>query len=131
MTTPFTSDPDAVAERWRPLTDAESSVATAKLDDARVMLLAMVPSIPARVADQTLDGALVVQVQVEMVLRVLKNPGGVRQQTLSVDDATRSWTLDNAISAGSLYVTDSELALLSPPARSPRIGSVRLGTWHR
>ena len=45
-----------------------------------------------------------------MVLRVLRNPNGVRQE--SIDDYT--WIRDNAVSAGLLYVADDEVENLSP-----------------
>ena len=100
--------------RWRPLTAAETTVAEALLEDAWQILLARVPLLQSRLDAATLDPALVVAVESAMVLRVLRNPDGKRQE--SIDDY--SWTRDNAVSAGLLYATDDEVALLSPSGAS-------------
>ena len=105
------SNPAATTDieaRWRPLTPAETTVATALLADAWVILQTQVPTLVARLDDATLDPAVVVAVESAMVLRVLKNPDGKRQE--SIDDY--SWTIDSARSSGALYVSDDELALL-------------------
>lgn len=100
--------------RWRPLTAAEATVAASLLEDAWQILLARVPLMQSRMDATTLDPALVVAVESAMVLRVLRNPDGKRQE--SIDDY--SWTRDNAVSAGLLYVTDDEAVLLSPTGAS-------------
>jgi hypothetical protein len=119
---PFTSDPAEVSSRWRTLSAAEQTVTVNLLADAAAILLARVPTIPARVAAGTLDAALVKRVQAAMVKRVLSNPDGKRQE--AIDDY--SWTRDNAVSAGMLYATADEIAELSPQTRL-RFGSIILG----
>lgn len=109
-TNPVTTD--QLAARWRPLTSAETVVAQSLLDDAWTILQARVPGLAARLDAATLDPELVVAVESAMVLRVLRNPDGKRQE--SIDDY--SWTRDNAVSAGLLYLGDDELTLLSPQA---------------
>lgn len=136
MAAPFTSDPSIVADRWRPLTDAEDSVAGVLLDDAAAILLSKIPSIPERVEAGTLDRVLVERVQAAMVIRVLSNPDGKRQET--IDDY--SWTRDNAVSTGLLYLAEDELALLAPvtqqgsaftitPFGEPGYSSLPLNWW--
>lgn len=48
------------------------------------------------------------------VKRVLDNPRGLRQMSISIDDYTRSETIDSTASAGVLYLTDAEWAQLVP-----------------
>lgn len=110
MAAPFTSDPAEIAARWRPLTTLELGIATQLLYDAAALLAARLPTIAARALAGTLDPLLVVRAQVAMVVRVLSNPDGKRQE--SIDDY--SWTRDNAVSAGLLYIGDSELTDLLP-----------------
>jgi len=106
--------------RWRPLSVAEQTVATALLADAWQIMLSRVPFLssrldivpPAAAAELSVD--LVTAVECAMVLRVLKNPDGKRQE--SIDDY--SWMRDNAVSAGLLYLTDDELSDLSPAGAS-------------
>lgn len=50
-----------------------------------------------------------VRVLAQAVGRVLKNPWGRKQESRSLDDSQRSWTLDEALSSGALYFTDDEL----------------------
>lgn len=114
MAEPFTSDPAEVASRWRALTADEQSVASVLLVDAETYLRARVATVADRVAAGTLSAALVKQVQVGMVLRVMKNPEGKRQE--SIDDY--SWTRDQSLSAGALYATAEELQLLASPTSS-------------
>jgi Phage protein Gp19/Gp15/Gp42 len=106
--------------RWRPLTSPETVVAQSLLEDAWQILLARVALLQSRLdvvppaTEPALDPALVVAVESAMVLRVLRNPDGKRQE--SIDDY--SWTRDNAVSAGLLYATDDELAMLAPSGAS-------------
>lgn len=122
MAAPFTSDPDEVANRWQPLTPAQEALATQLLEDAENLLIARFPTIPARVTAGTLAAALVVQAQAAMVIRVLQNPEGFLEE--AVDD----WRgrRDSALSAGLLYIADSDAALLLPTR--PRARSVVLRT---
>lgn len=105
------------------LTADQERVAETRLADALAELRAKVTSLDARVDDGTLDQSVVSRVQVDMVLRLIRNPEGKRQE--SIDDY--SWTRDQALSDGQLYVTANELALLAPPRRSRLWRSVRLG----
>ena len=118
-----------VAGGYRPLTDAEALIVPTLLNRAEAILLATVPSVPARVDSGSLSTAVIVAVEAAMVERVLRNPEGRRQESQSIDDYTTSWTIDNAVSSGALYVSEAEVALLSPPAGRKLAGSVRLGLW--
>jgi hypothetical protein len=103
---------ELIRRSLRPLTDVEQVWAAGRLEDAYAQLVAVRPSIDARLASAAVpDGfvRLVIQVQCAMVLRVLNNPDGVLEE--SGDDYTRR--LDASVSTGALYVTDAELALLS------------------
>lgn len=100
-----------VASRWRPLTDAETIVADTLLADAWRMIVRRIPDVEDRMAD-AVSGvtytADVVMVQANAVMRVLKNPDGMRSE--SIDDY--SWTRDRTLSAGNLQITDDEWELL-------------------
>lgn len=104
--------PSDLAARWRPLSVEEEEVAQALIDDAWAVLLARVPGIEARMSAGTLSDALVRKVESAMVLRVLRNPEGLRQ--FSIDDG--SYTRDQALSSGLLYLADNEAAELTTVA---------------
>ena len=58
--------------------------------------------------------ALLKRVIFGAVKRVLDNPRGLRQMSVSIDDYTRAETVDSSASAGALYLSDAELELLIP-----------------
>lgn len=98
--------PEDVAAGWRPLTDTEATTALGLIEEASVLLHIEVPNV------DLLDEALVRFVAVRMVRRVLKNPGGYRIRTESIDDYSDGGTIDSALSTGELYVSDKELGWL-------------------
>lgn len=111
-----------IEDRWRPLSAAERQVASSLLVDAWAVLVSHDPTIATRITAATLDPALLRTVLVAMVLRVMRNPEGKRQE--SIDDY--SWTLDSAVSTGALYVSADELRLLAAPYTGTTRGSLRL-----
>lgn len=106
MTGPATTD-DLQARSFRTLSANELEVGGTLLDDAYNIILVRVPSTADRLLDAAF-GAVVVQVQCAMVLRVLRNPDGKLEE--SVDDYR--YRLDQAVSTGALYLSDAEAALL-------------------
>lgn len=112
-----------VEARFRPLSDQESTNADALLGDAWELLLSRRPNLEAAIDSATVSEANVIRVVVAMVLRVLRNPGGLLEE--SIDDYT--YRRDPALSAGALYVTDDELADITPGRARRR--SVRLVTY--
>ena len=124
MSNPAT--PSDVADRWLSAEALPSNdKVQAKLDDAWAMLTTRDATIDIRLTAGTLDPNLVRLVLCSMVLRVLLNPEGKRQE--AIDDY--SWTRDAALSAGELYVSDAELLLLAPKYTGATRGSVRLGAY--
>jgi len=107
--------------RWRPLTVAETVVATVMINDAMTLLTVRRPTLLADVTAGLVTQESVVFVVSAMVLRVLKNPESKRQE--SIDDY--AWTRDTAVSSGALYVSDDELRLLTGVVIA-RVRGVRL-----
>ena len=101
------SIPDLEA-RFRPLSDAEKTVAQAWLDDAWEEVQARIPNVTQRLNEGTLSEGLLRKVISAMVVRVLRNPDAVK--SWAVDDYSQ--TRDAAIAAGALYLSDDETALL-------------------
>lgn len=98
---------DLIERSFRPLTEAEQQVGAVMLEDAWNLILTHRPHAADRITEPTYR-ALVVQVQCAMVLRVIKNPEGYLSE--QIDDY--QYRRDSAVSAGALYVSDAELALL-------------------
>src|SRR4051812_30423638 len=118
MTNPAsTSDLEA---RWRPLSAQETTNAEAFLDDAWAMLTSRRQTLEADLTAGTVTAANVIRVLAQMVLRVLKTPGGYDSET--IDDYP--YRRNAIISSGALHVTPDELADVTPGRRGQR--SVRL-----
>lgn len=104
---------DLVA-RWRSLSTQETTTGQTLLDDAWRMLKRHFTSLgvdlEAEVAGDAELAAEVVRVESNAVLRVLKNPDGMAQE--SIDDYRYLRADENA--SGELYFTDEELDGLFP-----------------
>lgn len=111
---PF-ADPGDVQAIWRPLTDAEWQIVYTRIESAsrlvrRKVLRATRVSLDTLIANGTVDAGSVKDLVVEMVLRVMTIPALVRQESVAVDDGSRSRTYAASVSERSgLYVTDVEL----------------------
>jgi hypothetical protein len=89
----------------RDLTAAERAKVPALLADASAIMRREVPGLDNPAPPDTAAG-----VCCAMVLRVVTNPEGKRQQ--SIDDY--SYTIDSARSTGALYLSEDERELLEP-----------------
>jgi hypothetical protein len=60
-------------------------------------------------------------------------PGYVRQRSVTVDDATQSFTYDTSVSGGEMFITEREMQrLMGRSARRQRAFTITLGpgaTW--
>lgn len=101
-----------VEHAWRTLTDAETLVAATRLTFASAIVRQEVSDVDSRILAGSLDAALVAGVVADMVIRVLRNPEGWSQQQYSIDDYSETNRRDEALSDGSLYLTQAERALL-------------------
>jgi hypothetical protein len=95
--------------RFRSLSDAEKVTAQDVLDDAWALIGPHLPLIVQRVEAGLLPESTIKAVVKAMVLRVLRNPDGIRQ--FASDDA--SFTRDNTASTGEVYLSATELELLT------------------
>lgn len=106
--------PADVADMWRILSSDEEIIATNLLDRASRMIRTRIPDIDRRIAGGKLDVHVAGDVVVAMVLRVLKHPDSIRSETDTFADHTHSRVFDQAVSAGLLYIDDTEFDLLQP-----------------
>ena len=102
----------------------DTGVAQGWLDAAWVVLAARIPTLDASLDSGDISFEPVVYVVVQMALRALRNPLGREQESISLDDATHSWTLDKRLASGRLSIEDEELAMLTG-RRAGRIFSVQ------
>jgi hypothetical protein len=102
---------DLEARLRRPLEPDEAVAADVLLGDVEAMLRRRIPDLDDRVCDPSFR-TLVVMVEASAVLRVLRNPEGLRSET----EGNYSYQLNGAVAAGHLFVMDSEWQLLGVTA---------------
>lgn len=111
-----------IEARWRPLTPAETTIATTRLDDAWRKLKRDIPGLEARmVGDEDLT-ADVVRVLSDAVIRLLRSAqtDGMKRRTVAVDDGSATYERDTDYDKAALYFTEGELNDLSPTVKGGR-----------
>lgn len=114
----FAEPSDVAALLGRTFTADETAQAAALIAAVELIITSKVTNLGAY-------APLIALVEAKAVRRVFLNPGGIRQHSETLDDYTQSDTLDVALSAGDIYVTDEEWALLGVFTGS-RAGSVTM-----
>lgn len=112
-----------VAARWRTLTPAEELKASTLLDDSWALIQLRNSTVPTRLTALTLSTTLVIMVQCAMVIRVLRNPDGKRQEQIEDYSYTR-----DASQSGELYLSDDEFNLLAVVTSESDAFTIR--PWH-
>jgi hypothetical protein len=117
-----------VADLYLPelMTAEERVKAVWLLDKASALVKQQVARVDERLADLTLSADAVAAVVTAMVVRVLRNPDGRRQVSQRIDDYENSWTVDQALSSGALYLSETEFASIAPRRASRTVRSLRL-----
>lgn len=127
-----------VSAQYGALTPAQEGITSWLLRAASKMVRFRFPRTDEWLAAGRLDRDVVALVVANMVLRVLRNPGGLRAET--VGPFSRTYDTGNA--AGLLTITEEELGLLVPAVvgtSAYAIGTIRLKPglappprgWHR
>lgn len=101
-----------VAGQYGSMTPSEETLTAVLLRAASQMVRARKPNVDQLIAAGKLNGDLVALAITNMVLRVLRNPAGLRSET--VGPFTRAY--DTTVAAGLLVLGPDEAALLEPSA---------------
>jgi hypothetical protein len=96
-----------VESRWRTLSMSEVALASTLIEDASALLRAKVPGLDDAIAAGDVSAELVRARVVAMVVRVLRNPDGIRQRTVGDVSVTQDGD-------GMLTLTDGDLDGLAP-----------------
>ncbi|NUT04719.1 MAG: hypothetical protein HOV76_14665 [Hamadaea sp.] len=100
-----------VADRWRPLTSDETSVATVLAADASAVIRARFPGIDGQVDSGAVDPDILKMVVAGMVKRALISPAeGVSQQSETAGPYSHSQTFANPMR--NVYLTEADLVLI-------------------
>ncbi len=99
---------DVSARLGRDLSPDEAEQVSTLLGDAELLIKTRIPDLLARVAAGTIDSAVVIMIEANMVLRVVRNPDGYVQET----DGNYSYQVSTAVASGRLSVLDDEWSWL-------------------
>lgn len=104
---------DVVARYGRTLTAGEASQVREWLEDLSSDVRMRIPEVDTLV--MVPDYArLVTRVISETIISKLRNPEGLRQRTVSIDDFSETKTIDSSNSSGRLSISDADWELLLP-----------------
>lgn len=95
---------DVETRLGRDLTDEEEAQVTELLEDVETLIKTRIPDLDAKVADGTIPERLVVMVEVNAVIRVLRNPDAYVSET----DGNYSYTRSQDGSSGYLNILPIE-----------------------
>ena len=101
-----TATVEAVRDRMGSLTSEQEALATVLLGDAEVRLASRISNLLERVTAEPEFAKAVIQVEAWMVVRVLRNPDGYRQES----EDGYGYTFDSRAAAGFLTVLREEWA---------------------
>ncbi|RTL64435.1 MAG: hypothetical protein EKK42_24490 [Pseudonocardiaceae bacterium] len=104
----YATTDDVAARLGRQLDPAELTIVSARLDDVERLIRTRVPDLDVRVSSGALSAAVVVMVEADAVLRVVRNPDGVVSET----DGNYSRQLNHAAATGVLSLLPEEWRLL-------------------
>jgi hypothetical protein len=101
--------PTDIADRLgRELDETEARIVDARLGDAELLIKSRVKDLNVQVSAGTIDQAVVVMVESDAVLRLIRNPEGYTTET----DGNYSYAIDQSVATGRLRILDEEWALL-------------------
>jgi len=119
---------DIEARLGRELDESEATIVEARLDDVEEMIFLRIPDLTEKVDSGKIRERLVVMVECEAVMRLIRNPEGYTQET----DGNYSYVVDASVASGRLTILPEEWAMLgvaqSVTVISPRIKR-RPGMW--
>lgn len=104
----YASVEDVEARLGRDLEASESQIVTTRLNDIELMIRHRVPDLDTKVATGVIDPALIVMVECDAILRLVRNPDGYTAET----DGNYSYQISKEVASGKLDILPAEWALL-------------------
>lgn len=104
----YASVADVEARLGRTLDSSESQIVNTRLNDVELMIRHRIPDLDIKVSTGVIDPALVVMVECDAILRLVRNPEGYTAET----DGNYSYQISKEVASGKLDITSAEWALL-------------------
>lgn len=99
---------DVSARLGRELTEEETQLVSTRLADAERLILRKIPNLADKISAGDIAEADVVQVEAEVVLRLVRNPEGYASE----QDGTYGYTFSRDLASGKLEITREEWEML-------------------
>ena len=98
-----------IADRLgRELDDVEARIVEARLEDAETLIQTRVPTLDALIIEGKQNARLVIMVESDVILRLIRNPDGFTQET----DGNYSYSIDARVASGRLSLLPEEWGML-------------------
>lgn len=104
----YATPEDVAARLGRELDTDEETLVEARLGDVELILKSRIPDLDDKATESAFYEAVVVLVESEAVLRLIRNPDGYTQET----DGNYSYTISRAVASGKLEILPEEWSLL-------------------
>jgi hypothetical protein len=99
---------DVEARLGRSLDAGETTIVNTRLNDVELMIRSRLPNLDTLVSTGVLDVEVVIMVEAEAILRLVKNPDGYTAET----DGNYSYQISTKVASGRLDIFPTEWALL-------------------
>lgn len=100
----YASPNDVENRLGRDLDESETTVVATRLEDVELLIRSRIPDLDAKVASGEIPEALLVMIEAEAILRLIRNPDGYTQET----DGNYSYTISRDVASGKLGLLDAE-----------------------
>lgn len=99
---------DVEARLGRTLGASEQTIVTTRLNDIELMIRHRIPDLDTKVSTGVIDPQMLVMIECEAILRLIRNPEGFTAET----DGNYSYQISSEVASGKLDILPSEWALL-------------------
>ncbi|MDA3643785.1 phage Gp19/Gp15/Gp42 family protein [Saccharopolyspora indica] len=100
----YATPEDVEARFTRELTEEEKAMVAARLEDVEAVIRARIPDLDEKVESGEIPLELLVMIECEAVLRVLRNPEGYSQET----DGNYSYSMSSSAAPGRILILPEE-----------------------
>lgn len=104
----YASAADVEARLGRTLDPSETQIVNTRLNDVELMIRNRIPDLDIKVSTGVIDPQLVVMVECDAILRLVRNPDGFTAET----DGNYSYQISKEVASGKLDILSGEWALL-------------------
>lgn len=99
---------DVEARLGRTLDASETTIVNIRLNDVELLIRNKIPDLDTQISEGTIDVEVVIMIESESVLRLLRNPDGYTAET----DGNYSYQISVRVASGRLDILPEEWALL-------------------